>query len=196
MFPPIAVAEEILRAAAGALRLGDRAMLNAIDRLPVAVYATDLDGVLTYFNPHCILFAGRTPRVGRDRWCVSWKLYTEDGVFLPHDQCPMAVAVRDNVAIRGLRAVVERPGGVRAAFMPFPTPVVDADGRLLGAVNMLVDLTDREQAMFDGEYGGDFEPWHRAVIDRALASFSTTEVKALIAEMESEIDRQGPRLLN
>ena len=30
--------------------------------------------------------------------------------------------------------------------MPFPTPLQDAEGRLIGAVNMLVDLSERKRA--------------------------------------------------
>ena len=31
-------------------------------------------------------------------------------------------------------------------FAPYPTPMFDASGKLTGAVNMLVDLTERKQA--------------------------------------------------
>jgi two-component sensor histidine kinase len=31
-------------------------------------------------------------------------------------------------------------------FIPYPTPLHDADGKLIGAINMLVDITERKQA--------------------------------------------------
>jgi PAS domain-containing protein len=190
MLPPTAIVEDIIQAAANAVRHGDPALLAAIDDLPLAVYAIDRTGLLTYFNPHCIVFAGRKPTVGRDRWCVSWKLYTEDGAFLPHDQCPMALVLQDCAAIRGVRAVVERPNGTRVPFMPFPTPVHDDQGGLLGAVNMLVDLSERAQAMFDDLYGQDLKPWYRAAVARALRGFAVDDLKALVAEMEAEAGRR------
>jgi hypothetical protein len=32
--------------------------------------------------------------------------------------------------------------------MPYPTPIFDSEGKLLGAINILVDVTDRRQAEF------------------------------------------------
>jgi len=91
-------------------------------------------------------FAGRRPTIGSDEWCVTWKLYWPDGTPLPHDQCPMALALKEDRPIRGKEAVAERPDGTRVPFIPFPTPLHDADGKLIGAINMLVDVSERKQA--------------------------------------------------
>jgi PAS domain S-box-containing protein len=45
-----------------------------------------------------------------------------------------------------VEAVAERPDGTRVPFAPYPTPIFDASGELVGAVNMLVDLAHRKQA--------------------------------------------------
>jgi PAS domain S-box-containing protein len=63
-----------------------------------------------------------------------------------HDECPMAVALKDDRPVRGVEAIMERPDGGRVHFIPFPTPLHDASGALIGAVNMLVDITDRKKA--------------------------------------------------
>jgi PAS domain-containing protein len=141
-------ADRILHIATEAVQKGEDSLLSALDQLPAAIYVTDPDGIVTYYNPACIDFAGRIPTVGSDRWCVTWKLYTEDGAFLPHDQCPMAVAILEQRSVRGVTAVAERPDGSRVNFMPYPTPIFDDEGKLLGAVNILVDVTDRRQAEF------------------------------------------------
>jgi PAS domain-containing protein len=143
-----ATADRILHMATEAVQRGEDTLLSALDQLPAAIYVTDPDGLITYYNPACIDFAGRVPAVGSDRWCVTWKLYTEDGAFLPHDQCPMAVAILERRPVRGVTAVAERPDGSRVNFMPYPTPIFDASGNLLGAVNILVDVTDSRQAEF------------------------------------------------
>jgi PAS domain-containing protein len=134
--------EAILDRALSAVVAGPDALRQALDDLPAAVYVTDADGVLTYFNPACVAFAGREPQVGQDRWCVTWKLYTDDGSPLPHDACPMAQAIHLREPIRGLSAIAERPDGTRAPFRPYPTPILAADGTILGAVNILLDTSD------------------------------------------------------
>lgn len=138
-------AAEIVDAALDALRQGGGQMAAALETLSVPIYTTDSEGRVTYANRACIEFAGRTPVLGEDRWCVTWKLYNEDGTLLPHDECPMAVAIREKRPVRGVEAVAERPDGTRLTFLPHPTPLLDESGEVIGAVNILVDLTDRRQ---------------------------------------------------
>jgi PAS domain-containing protein len=138
--------DAMLEQALGAVTAGEQALRDALDKLPAAIYLTDEDGVVTYFNPACIDFSGRRPQVGHDRWCVTWRLYTNGGEFLPHDQCPMAVAINTQRPIRGVTAMAERPDGTRVAFRPYPTPIFDEHGRLTGAVNILEDVTHEVRA--------------------------------------------------
>ena len=115
-------------------------MRDLLEGLPAAVYTTDASGRITFFNKACIEMAGRSPQLG-DAWCVTWRLYTADGAPLPHDQCPMAVALKEDRPVRGVEAVAERPDGTLVPFIPYPTPLHDADGKLIGAIDMLVDIT-------------------------------------------------------
>lgn len=119
---------------------------DLLDALPAAVYTTDAAGRLTFFNQAVVDFWGYRPELGSSYWCGSWRLYWPDGAPLPHDQCPMAIAIKENRPVRGLEAVAERPDGARVSFMPFPTPLRDGSGRLVGAVNMLVDVSERKRA--------------------------------------------------
>mgnify|MGYP006200971955 CR=1 FL=1 len=50
----------------------------------------------------------RVPTLGSDEWCVSWKLYWPDGTPMAHDECPMAVALREGRSIRDTEAIAER----------------------------------------------------------------------------------------
>jgi PAS domain S-box-containing protein len=119
---------------------------QVLDALPAAIYTTDPEGRLTYYNRAAVELAGREPKLGSDEWCVTWKLYEADGTPLPHDQCPMAVALKENRAIRDVEAIAERPDGTRRPFIPFPTPLRDLSGKLVGAVNMLVDISERKDS--------------------------------------------------
>jgi PAS domain S-box-containing protein len=58
----------------------------------------------------------------------------------------MAVSLKEGRAVRGVEAIAERPDGTRVWFAPFPTPLFDSGGRLIGGINMLVDITDRKRA--------------------------------------------------
>ena len=115
-------------------------LLNA---LPVAVYTTDAEGRITYYNEAAAELWGHRPQLGSSQWCGSWKIYWPDGRPLPHDQCPMAVTLKEGRPVRGIEAIAERPDGTRVNFLPFPTPLYDASGRLTGAINLLMDITER-----------------------------------------------------
>jgi PAS domain S-box-containing protein len=135
--------EQILDSAVSALSSGDdwRAVL---DGLPAPIYTTDADGAVTYWNAACVDFAGREPQLGRDRWCVTWQLFTMIGEPMKHEDCPMAQAVKQQVAIRDSIAIAERPDGSRLAFRPYPTPLFEADGTFKGAINILIDVTEQQ----------------------------------------------------
>lgn len=116
-----------------------------LEALGVAVYTTDAEGRITFFNDAAADFWGRRPEIG-EQWCGSWKLYWPDGRPMRHEECPMAIALKEGRSIRGYEGVAERPDGTRAAFIPYPTVVYDAAGTLIGAINVLVDVTERRRA--------------------------------------------------
>jgi PAS domain S-box-containing protein len=122
---------------------------DVIHVIPAAVYMTDEKGRITFYNEAAAAFWGCRPELGDSKFCGSWKLYWPDGTPLPHDECPMALALRQRRPIRGMEAVAERPDGTRIPFAPYPIPLFDATGRLTGAVNMLVDVSERMRAEQD-----------------------------------------------
>jgi PAS domain S-box-containing protein len=117
-----------------------------LDELPAAIYVTDALGRITYFNEAAATLWGHRPTIGTSEWCGSWKLFWPDGRALPHGECPMAIAIKEKRTVRGTEAIAERPDGTRVPFEPYPTPLFNASGALIGAVNMLIDISDRKHA--------------------------------------------------
>jgi PAS domain S-box-containing protein len=134
-----------LQHSVSALRDSDLRLHDLLDALPAAVYTTDAEGRVTYYNQAAVDLSGRRPELGSDEWCVTWRLFSPDGTPMRHDECPMAQALKQDRPIRGIEAVAERPDGTRVPFMPYPTPLHDASGKLTGAVNMLIDITERKR---------------------------------------------------
>ncbi|TIO31589.1 MAG: PAS domain S-box protein, partial [Mesorhizobium sp.] len=77
------------------LRASERQLRDLLAAIPAAIYTTDADGTITFFNEAAVELSGRVPQIGKDKWCVTWKLFWPDGTPLPHDQCPMAVALKE-----------------------------------------------------------------------------------------------------
>lgn len=119
------------------------ALLHA---LPVAVYTTDAAGHITFYNAAAADLWGVRPELGKSEFCGSWKMSWPDGTPLPHHECPMAMALKEKRPIKGMEAIAHRPDGTRVPFIAYPSPLFDASGALIGAVNTLVDITDRHEA--------------------------------------------------
>jgi PAS domain-containing protein len=173
--------EDVLQVVISAFGGPDQKIGQVLDALPIAVYITDADGVVIHYNRACVEFAGRRPRVGQDSWCVTWKLYTEEGEYLPHDRCPMAVAIGERRPIRGVSAVAERPDGKYVSFQPYPTPLFDSAGNLIAAINVLAEVTGSIQAHTLREQAAKFRRLVNLWPDRQGA----------VTSMAAEYDRQA-----
>jgi diguanylate cyclase (GGDEF)-like protein/PAS domain S-box-containing protein len=155
--------------AEGTLRDSEDRLRRVLDALPMAAYTCDTDGLITYFNARAAELWGRSPRLGdpEDRFCGSFGLYLPDGTPLSHDRCWMAVAVAERRAIHDEEVVIERPDGSRRTAVAHVNSLYDGAGRLTGAVNVLVDITERkaiEEAL--RESNERFQLVARATTDR------------------------------
>jgi PAS domain S-box-containing protein len=133
------------RQAAGRAAVAADRYRRFLDALGVAVYTTDADGRITFFNAAAAEFWGRRPVLGEE-WCGSLRLLWLDESPMRHDECPMAITLKEARPVRGGQAIAVRPDGSQVSFMAYPTPLFDDDGEMIGAVNVLIDITERHRA--------------------------------------------------
>jgi PAS domain S-box-containing protein len=125
-----------------------------LQSLSVPVYTTDLEGRITFYNRAATELWGREPVLGRDQWCGSYKIFNSAGEEIPLDECPMAVAVKSGRPVFGEEIIVERPNHERMNVLPHPRPLFDSSGKLVGAINLLLDITELKyvhEALLEGE---------------------------------------------
>ncbi|MBI1180565.1 MAG: PAS domain-containing protein, partial [Alphaproteobacteria bacterium] len=130
----------------GAGPASDERVRALFEAMPLAVYLTDAEGYLTFYNQAAADLWGYAPAIGTARWCGSWKIYYADGRLMAVDACPMAQTLRERRPVRNQEVVIETPGGARTAVMPYPTPLFDDSGTFVGAINALVDITHEKLA--------------------------------------------------
>ena len=108
----------------------------------------DRDGLITYFNRRAVEINRREPLLhdARDRYCGSFRLFARDGTPLPHERSRMARVLSENREYNSCEIVVEQPGGRRVAVLAHANPMHGEDGELMGAVNLLTDITDRKRS--------------------------------------------------
>ncbi|MBA1144758.1 PAS domain S-box protein [Mesorhizobium neociceri] len=185
---------------------------QTLEALPVAVYTTDAAGKITYFNRKAAELASREPKIGEDEWWVAFRLFTAEGQELPHNVSPMAITLNENRPVRNIEAVAQRPDGTFFPFLPFPTPLRDDDGNLVGAVNVLLDLSDRKrgedavqhlsaivESSFDAivskDLNGTIKSWNQGA--ERLFGFDAAEAIGQHISMLIPLDRQEeePRII-
>jgi PAS domain S-box-containing protein len=130
----------------GKLKKSERAFRELLGALPAALYVTDADGRITYSNQAAVELWGKRPELGKDRWYDLARFYCADGKPVNLRQCPTAVALRKGKSVRGCEAIIERADGTRIPILPYPTPLRDAAGAVVGVVNMMVDISARQKA--------------------------------------------------
>lgn len=137
---------DVLHAAVEAFRKREIGYRDILEDLPAAIYTTDTDGRITYFNRACIALCGHAPVLGVDQWCVCWKLLSPEGRPLAPEEWPVAAALRAGRPLHGTEVVAQRPDGSIVSLLAHPTPIFDPAGECVGAINMLVDISDQKEA--------------------------------------------------
>jgi PAS domain S-box-containing protein len=136
------------RQAEAALPKGELEFRRLLEKLPAGAYTCDPEGLITYFNQQAVQLWGRAPKLNDpiDRFCGSFKLLSPDGSPIAHDQCWMALALKMDRGYNKREIVIERPDGQRFTALAHANPIHDESGKLIGAVNVLVDISDRKRA--------------------------------------------------
>jgi PAS domain S-box-containing protein len=119
------------------------------DLVPVAVYVCDADGIIQEYNRRAAELWGCEPGGNGEgpRFCGSYKIYYPDGRYMPHEECPMARALRgEKLKAEDLEIIIERPNGERRHVIPAPRILTNIHGKITGAINSLFDITERKHA--------------------------------------------------
>jgi PAS domain S-box-containing protein len=146
-----------------------------IQALPAATYTCDANGYILNYNKAAAALWGREPEPGKDAWDGAQKIYTIDGMALPLDQSPMAIVIKEGREIQDAEIIIERPDGTRRIVMPHPKPFFNTAGKVTGAVNMLLDITDHKNIEENnGHFAAIVESSDDAIISKTLESIVTS----------------------
>lgn len=116
-----------------------------VNSLATPLYTTDSEGKITMFNKAAAELWGREPEVGKDMWSGSYKTFNIDGSEIPLDNCPMATCLRERRGVNAEEILIMRPDGSIRSVVPHPQPLFDDKGNMIGAINMLIDITTIKQ---------------------------------------------------
>lgn len=180
-----------------------------LDALSAAIYITDSSGRITYFNEAAVQLWGHRPVHNTTGLDEFWKLFASDGSPLPYADSPMALALKEGRPIREVEVIGERPDGTRVPILPFPTPLFSSEGKIVGAVNMLVDLSDRREmeqrlvsivessddAIVSKDLDGTIRSWNKGA--ERIFGYTSEEVigKSITILIPEDRDNEEPEII-
>jgi PAS domain S-box-containing protein len=128
------------------LRNQEGAFRRLLGALPAAIHTTDTAGLITYYNKAAADLWGVSPELRKDKCSDLGLLYYADGTLVPPDECPTKVCLMQSRPIEGREALFERPDGTRIPIIPYPAPLTDEKGAVVGVVSMKLDISKRKRA--------------------------------------------------
>src|SRR5262249_34913496 len=128
------------------LRESEQASRELLGALPAAIYVTDAAGRITYCNEAAVNAGGARTKVGEDKWSSFSRFYHANGTPMALDECPTEIALTEGRAVQGWEAILERTDGSRVPIIPYPEPLRDQHGTIVGVVNMTVDISEPKEA--------------------------------------------------
>jgi len=117
-----------------------------VDSLPVAAFVTDPQGRVVRHNPAAAALWGCDPGP-EARWSGAARLLDADGRPVEPAASPAARTLAEGRPPEGPAVLLAvRPDGVRVAFAPRPALLRDADGAVLGVVELMLEAPGPEPA--------------------------------------------------
>ncbi|MGC4116829.1 MAG: PAS domain S-box protein [Myxococcales bacterium] len=128
--------------------LGEKRRLETIlATLPVGVFITDASGRVVESNQSARkVWAGERPVTRPDDDGASRGFYPDTQQPIPAGEWALARAVSRGETVLGQLADIERFDGTRGTILNSAAPILDPSGRILGAVDVNLDITDLRRA--------------------------------------------------
>jgi PAS domain S-box-containing protein len=131
-----------------AIRQSEKRYRTLFELVPVAVYTCDAEGLIEEYNELAVDLWGRQPKKNdpKERFCGSFKIFHPDGRPMLHEDCPMARILRgEKLQSTELEILVERSTGSRRNVLVRPKALKNGQGKIVGAINCLYDITVRKR---------------------------------------------------
>lgn len=154
-----------------------------LECLPVACYACDCRGIITDFNQRCVDLWGRLPQPS-DRFTGAYRVLDAHGFPLEPKETATALLIKSGIAQLNREVEIEKPNGKHVTVISNVAPLLDADGKIVGALDVLQDITDRR-------FSEDARRVAERVSATARVALEVAQLKPSLLSMLSLLDLLG-----
>lgn len=129
--------------------LGQEQLLKTIlETATDGIYMVDHNGRITFANraAETMLGSGRDEISKRTFDDPTWKMTTPDGKPFPEQDQPFVQVMRTGKSVFGIEQAFVREDGTSVIASINAAPIHDTDGKIVGEVGVLSDITERKHA--------------------------------------------------
>lgn len=127
------------------LKESEKQYRTLFQNLPQPLYSCDERGYINLYNKAAVELWGKEPVTEKDRFCGALKTFNTDGTWLQPDRSPMAIAIKESKSVQAKEIIIQRHDGRFRHAITYPSPIFNSEGQLTGAVNLLLDVTDKKE---------------------------------------------------
>ena len=117
-----------------------------LQRLPLALCTCDVEGTITQYNQRAVELWGGTPVHGIQRFSGAPRVFDHRGRPLVAAATPVALALKSGAPQCNLELIFERADSTRVSILSNAAPLFDESDRLVGAVDVFQDISDRKRS--------------------------------------------------
>jgi PAS domain S-box-containing protein len=124
-----------------------RASDEILELLPIATCVCDSAGRIVQYNQRAVELWGSAPQPGQthDQFTAQCKFFGGEGEQLPRSK--LSEVIRTGRSIRDEEVTVQRVDGSSVVVLLNIDPLIDAEGKLVGAINCFQNVTERKRMM-------------------------------------------------
>lgn len=134
------------RHARQALREGEERYRSLLFAAPVALFVSDRNATIQYYNSQAAELWGDEPVPGEDRYFGGQALRRPDGSLITEEESPVAEVLRTGKLLTNMEFLVERPDGSRIPILMNLAPLKGPRGEIVGAVTSFIDIGEQKAA--------------------------------------------------
>ena len=160
-------------------------LADNLDSLPVPTHTVDLNFRITYINAAGAAMAGLPRSECEGRYC--YELFGNE--HCRTDNCAVARAKLENRAIVS-ETVIEK-GDTKIPIRYFGSPMVDDSGKIIGAQECMLDITEIRQALDQTLFENRLQEGHAAINERLRGEQDIEELgHSILSALSEQLDIQ------